>query len=248
MTANPSYPATDADVRRERARMAADPTPLARPVVVLGGWRSPFWQAANMARRIAGVTSADPSDVLAIAYFRAGRIGHAARLVCEAVAARWPSAAAERTVEVDVVGVSMGGLVARAAAAGMTDGGEPATPRLCIRRLFTLGTPHRGARLAMFVAPDPAARDMRPGSAYLAALDEAAAAADYELIPYARTRDGWVGATRTAPPGAHPIWTEGPVWLSHMTITWDDRILVDIARRLRGEPPLARGGSPPPTD
>lgn len=248
MTPNPSYPASDADIRRERARMAAAPRPLERPVVVLGGWRSPAWQAGGMARRIVGVTSGDPADVLAISYVRTGRIDEAARLVCETVAARWPSPDPERTTEVDVIGVSMGGLVARAAAAGMTGDAPPAPPRLRIRRLFTLGTPHRGARLAALVAPDAAARDMRPGSSYLAALDEAATTAEYELIPYARTRDGWVGATRTAPPGEHPIWTPGPIWLSHMTITWDERILVDMARRLRSEPPLALRGSPPPTD
>jgi hypothetical protein len=139
----------------------------------------------------------------------------------------------------------MGGLVARAAAIA-DPGGRRA--RLRIRRLFTLGTPHRGARITPYLAPDPASRQMRPGSAFLGALDDAMARADYELICYARLGDSWVGARNTAPPGHETHWKRGLVLMSHQTISHDALITTDIARRLRGEPPLAVRPSPPPCD
>lgn len=146
----------------------------------------------------------------------------------------------------------MGGLVARLAALA-PEAREPfgiptELPRLNIARLFTLATPHRGASLAGIVALDAAARDMKPGSPFLRDLD--AAEPDprlYEMVCYARLRDAWVGATNTAPPGTNPIWVPTPARnLAHLTVSRDRRILLDIARRLRGEPPLALEPSPPP--
>lgn len=178
----------------------------------------------------------------------------AARLV-GLVEARWPSHEQGWTREVDVVGVSMGGLVARAGAAGVGAGGGPSAGgrRLRIGRLFTLGTPHCGARLAELARPDAAARDMRAGSAFLSRLDEARGASErgalYEMVCYTRLRDSWVGAGRTAPPGLDVHWVSGWRVLSHVTVSMDPRIVVDIARRLRGEDPLARpDGRPPPRD
>ena len=69
--------------------------------------------------------------------------------------------------------------------------------RLKIVRLFTLGTPHGGAKLAEVARPDAAARDMRAGSAFLTALDRSLAGASYELVCYTRLRDTWVGQPGT---------------------------------------------------
>ena len=69
---------------------------------------------------------------------------------------------------------------------------------------------------------------------------------------YAQLRDWWVGAGRAAPPGMVPIWTdtEGAAArvFSHFQINFNRRVLRDIARRLRGEEPVARCGSLPPCD
>ena len=89
---------------------------------------------------------------------------------------------------------------------------------------------------------------MRPGSAFLRALDEALIADPIELIPYARLRDAMVGAQHAAPPGRNPLWVDGPPALSHLAITTDKRIMLDIALRLRGEEPVAREGDPPPRE
>ena len=85
-------------------------------------------------------------------------------------------------IEVDVVAISMGGLIARYAAMPLPDDSR----QLRIRRLFTISTPHRGAKLAALPTFDQRQIDMRPGSAFLASLDDALADADYDLLPYVR--------------------------------------------------------------
>src|SRR5690606_26467334 len=136
--------------------------------VILGGWRTPSWSARGMARRIRRLTGAAEESVLPISYPLEHDFARIAADVVERVESRWPCDDPERTVEVDVIGISMGGLVARTAALRPAERpghrGPPTGKRLRIRRLFTLGTPHRGAKLAPFVPLDPAARQMRPGS------------------------------------------------------------------------------------
>jgi len=144
-----------------------------------------------------------------------------------------------RPPELDLIGISMGGLIARGLAL--------AAPDIRIARIFTLATPHRGARMAPFVPIEPLAAAMRPVCDFLCRLDAALPAATYELHCYARLRDSWVGARNTAPHDREPYWVPGPTLLSHQTISADPLIRTDIARRLRGEPPLATHGSPPPT-
>ncbi len=223
--------------------MRADPAPLARPVVVLGGYRTPWLTGERLAARLASLTSGRRDDFLSVAYATAHRVEDAAARAKGAIG-RWQSQRGEDGADgapdqgFDVVGISMGGIVGRMLAAG----GMP------VRRLFTLATPHRGALLAGRIAPDPAARALRRGSALLASLDDALAGNTVEIVPYARLYDGMVGATNAAPMGSHPLWRRGPRWLAHLTITSDDAFVVDIARRLRGEAPIATPGGPAPRD
>jgi len=72
----------------------------------------------------------------------------------------------------DVVAVSMGGLIARKAIIDGHDG-----THINARRLFTLATPHKGAKLANLIALDSTSRDMRPGCDFLCDLDAREAAA-----------------------------------------------------------------------
>jgi pimeloyl-ACP methyl ester carboxylesterase len=165
-----------------------------------------------------------------------------ARRVIEAVNARWPSDHPGHTVEVDVVGFSMGGLVARFAAAPTRVTGFDR--HLHVNQLYTLATPHRGARSA-FLDLDRAVVQMKPGAVFLADLDECRNECAYEIVPYAQTNDWIVGARNAAPPGQEPIWTAGTLTFSHFTITTNRRVLVDIARRMRGEGGLAEPSEPP---
>jgi hypothetical protein len=244
VSANPDFPCPTEGLAAETRRMLAAPRSLTRPLLVLSGWRAPGFPAAAMAarlRRLVGETDAGRAG--AVSFTFCNRIEQGPPKVIRAVDRLWPTDDPAATTEIDVVGISMGGLIARAAAAGV-EGGR----RLRIARLFTLGTPHRGARVARWLRPDPSVCSMAPGSEFLATLDRALTAADYELVCYARLRDSWVGASNTAPHGRSPIWKPGPPILAHQTISTDRLIRLDIARRLRGEPPLGVRASAPPCE
>ncbi len=242
---NPNLPLTRKAAAADLRRMEEFPRPLERPVVVLAGWRSPHAVTNMLESRLCKATSGREQDFLSISYPLSASIESIAKRVVEKVQEKWPNEDEAETIEVDVVAFSMGGLVARLASLPEND---EQGRRLKIRRLYTLATPHRGARLASTIAPDSAARDMRPGSDLLERLDHALESADFDLLCYAHLNDRMVGATNTSPPGIDPIWVNGTIALSHFTTTFDRRIRADIARRLRGENSLALGTSEPPRD
>jgi hypothetical protein len=242
---NPSLPVTVADARQDLLEMADAPRPLARPLVVLGGIHDPGFIASGLRRRVARVTD-DEDSIIAISFIVENTFDKCRDRVISEVEERYAHDDPTATVEVDVLAFSMGGLVARHAARPRPDG-----KRLRIRRLFTISSPHRGARLARLPTLDARVKDMRPGSEFLVALDEALAEADYELLTYARLHDVIVGAPNTSAPGVPPWWVASIPWtLTHMAAASDPRITADIARRLRGdepvtlEPPFPMPGAP----
>lgn len=238
---NPSFPLRAGDARADLRRMRKQPVALARPVVVLGGFLDPGFVSGPLTadfRRWLG-----DERVVGVGFLTETDFEGCRRRVIDAVRRDFPNNDPRETAEVDVVAVSMGGLVARYAAAppanpaGASD--APPLPRLRIVRLFTISSPHRGAVAAdRFPAWQRLHADMRPGSAFLRGLDEAWAARDYELYPYARLHDGIVGEANTAPEGRTAWWVGGPKWgEGHFGVERDPRILDDILLRLRGERP-----------
>jgi len=247
-TENPAFPVDRAMIDEEWDRLRdGEPAVLERPVVVLAGYRAVPSMAVRLADRLALLTGAPREEFFAISYTFGSNMANIVDLVTTRVDKRWPSDDPDETIEVDVIGISMGGLIGRASALPK-DVAIHEGKRLNVRRLYTLASPHRGALLAEKIAPDKAAKAMRPGSPFLDRLDRALTMIDYEITPYAVLNDSWVGATRTAPIGYEPIWTGGRSAFSHFAVADDRRILVDLARRLRGEPPLAKHGAPPPKD
>ncbi len=242
---NPSFPATEREIEADLARMEREPVRLERPVIVLSGYRSPHPVASRLAERLRELTGAERSRVQSLAYIGSGTVEEPARKAVARVEELWPSDDPDWTTEVDVVAISMGGLVARLAAADPEMRGEPGGKRLRIGTLYTLASPHRGARLAKTIRLDSACRSMRPGSAFLAQLDDVFADREYEVVPYAVLRDTWVGARHAAPVGQEPIWVPGRVMLSHHLVSFNRRIHADLSRRLRGEEPLGQPGEPP---
>ena len=243
MPTNPGFAISARDARSLLSAMTREPRPGPRPLLILGGWRAPALLPATLARVLRRVVGLPSERVACVSFLAAHSIPDAAQRA-RATLRRlgWDAG------PVDIVGISMGGLVARTLAAGL-EGHEPHT----IHHLFTLATPHRGARLATVLRPDAAARDMRPGSPFLHALDEAWSRGrrPHETRAYALLRDWWVGATRTMPPGHGVHWvdpTPEAFLLSHFLISRDPRIVADIARQLRGEPPLAMHADEPPID
>jgi hypothetical protein len=246
---------TRVSAAQELTRLSNDPIPLKRPIVVLSGYHTLAMHAAPLAAKVTKATSGKSEDVLLISYPTSSDIDDITQSVINQVEQRWPSSCPNCTVEVDVIGVSMGGIIARWAAlppAHRTRCGEPpcvpqpGSKRLNVARLFTYASPHRGAHLATTLALDSAAVDLKPGSPLLTALDQAPNARAFELTCYAHTGDLIVGATRTAPPGMNPIWTEGTVMFSHMAVVHNPIFIADTARRLRGEAPLVEPTQSPP--
>ncbi|MBM4107824.1 MAG: hypothetical protein FJ255_03280 [Phycisphaerae bacterium] len=252
---NEMFPVTRAQALREHARLRASPVPLERPVLILGGWRAPRLTALGLERTLKPLTSGRDEDFLTVTYPLAGSAASAWARAERALLERFSEGGPGLGRPIDVVGISMGGLVAKLAAMdperrralGFGFCGER---RLHVHRLFTLATPHRGARLARLVRFDAATRLMRPGSPLLRALDDSPALE--RLVPYTLLGDWWVGSGGTAPEGLVPIWlppqTLAERALGHFLINRNPAIVADVARRLRGEEPLGRAGAPPPSD
>ncbi len=234
---NPSLPMSKGEARAALRAMRREPRPIARPVVILGGLHDPGFDGSALAGTIRKISAPDGQVIsLNFGKLSTGTFDGCRDYVVSAVERAFGPGTGGESVEVDVVGYSMGGLVARHAARPRSDGGT----RLKVRRLFTIATPHRGARLATLPTLDPRAADMRFGSEFLRSLDLAMPQADYELFSYTRTNDWIVGEENTAPPGLDPWWVPvAPISFSHLGASTDPRIVADIARRLRGEMPFA---------
>jgi hypothetical protein len=267
---NPSFNVSNNAAREALREMRDDAKRLPRPLVVLGGLDDPGVATTVLTDDFREISGDDPR-VIGVSFFFCGSFDGCRKRVIDAVDKAFPSDDPVWTTEVDVVAVSMGGLVARYAAAEPTpppapnqadssDEGAASQPsaatgtrarRLRIARLFTISSPHRGAALAFLPTFNQLQIDMRAGSKFLRRLDACDAmtleansaqtrpAGGYELIPYVRLDDMIVGERNAAPEGWTPWWVPAvPLQDSHMFAIADARIVADIARRLRGEPPL----------
>lgn len=210
--------------------MEDQPKALVRPVVVLGGIYDPGIAASHVARKLREIAGED-APIVHLGFLDTGTFDGSADKVVEALNERFPSCDPHQTIDVDVIGFSMGGLVARYASSD--EYAAKGRQRLRIVRLFTVSSPHQGANLAWVPTFDARVIDMRRNSAFLARLN--AEPINYELFAYARLGDLVVGETNAAPTGTTPWWLSKHHGLSHASAYSDSRILADIARRLRGE-------------
>ncbi len=230
---NTSFDLSLADARADLKRLRQAPVEPERPIVIATGFLDPGVVPILLAGRLRDLTHEEAAIVRASFLFNFTFQSCRDKLIRE-VERQCPSDDPQWTSEVDVIGFSMGGLVARYAALPRTDGGK----RLRIRTLFTISTPHRGARLARLPALDARARDMRAGSAFLRELDAALPTARYELCCYTSLGDFIVGAENAAPAN-QPAWWVSSRFLqpAHFSAWNDPRILADICRRVRREEP-----------
>jgi hypothetical protein len=241
---NPSFAVSFAEAGRAVDQMRADRRALARPLVIIGG----FGDANLSPPLFKGFFQSICRDsrIITVSIGFCQSFNDCRQKVIDSVDEACPTDDPNFTREVDVVGASLGGLVARFAAAPSDDPAH--SRRLKIGRLFSISSPHRGATLADLVALTSYHRDMKPDSAFLKQLAQHDPEANYELYPYVRLRDEIVGAQHAAPPGIEPLWLPNPpLAMSHLGAMIDTRILADIARRLRGEEPFAQvPGTPLP--
>ncbi len=230
---NPSFDVSIAEARQAIERMKDQPQTLDRPVVVLGGYLDVGLAARHVVRRLEATTQGQP--IVAVSFPFEMSFDGCRRRVLDAVSKAFADQPDPFEVEVDVIGVSMGGLVGRYVAME-----QPGEPRLRVRRLFTIATPHRGAALAKLPSWHGLVKAMRRDSAFLESLDAEAAEAPYELIPYVRLDDVIVGSANAAPPGQQPRWVDNPsLTAAHLHAHRDPRILADILLRLRGQTPFS---------
>lgn len=235
--ANPSFPITYPQARQAIDEMAAHPKPLARPVVIIGGYHDPYVSPPYVAAQIRKLTPDAQTLGAAVGFY--ATMEDCRQHVIDAVDQAYPSTDPVWTTEVDVIGLSLGGLIGRYAAAASQDSQHPR--RLRIARLLTVSSPHSGASLAEVGAFTQLERDLHPKSDFMKYVAACDASATYQLIPYARLGDSIVGEQYAAPPGQIPFWLATPATEGGHSGAWTDvRILADIARRLRDEPPFTR--------
>lgn len=255
---NPAFPVTVDQAHRAIDKMRADRWPLPRPLVVIGGFLDPNVSPPLFAHFFDGVSR--DATIIPVSVGTCGSFDECRQTVIAAVDRACPSSDPVWTTQVDVVGASLGGLVARYAAAplltrapspfstpapGGQGGKNNVARRLNIGRLFTISSPLAGARLANVVGFADFHRDMQDDSEFLQYLSGEDRHARYQLICYVHLDDEIVGDHRAAPPGSNPYWLANDSILApHFAAMIDERILADIALRLRGEPAFSH---PPPT-
>jgi pimeloyl-ACP methyl ester carboxylesterase len=239
---NPSFPVTDKQADQAIAQMRADPRPLPRPVVLVGGFLDP--EVVPTYHKMFFKSISSDAILIPVSVGFCNSFGECRDKVISAVDAACPSNDPIWTNEVDVVGVSLGGLVARFAAAPSLDPSRPR--RLKIARLFSISSPQSGAKIAETAPATEFDRDLRPGSDFLKDIASADATATYKIYPYVLLRDDVINDAYAAPPGMTAFWLANDSWFpSHPAAMVDDRILADIGRRLRDEPAFSHEPAAP---
>jgi pimeloyl-ACP methyl ester carboxylesterase len=235
---NPSLPVSIDMATRDLKRMTDDPKPLDRPLVIITGFMDPGIAAVSLESRFRCISG--DCRIVAISLFECGSFESCRRKVMRTVDGAFPCADQMQTTDVDVVGYSMGGLVARLAA----NPPQGVARRLRIKRLFTISTPNQGAiRARELPLLHPLQADMRPGSALITRLN--ATPTPYTVYSYIHFGDKVIGETNAVIPGGELWWVSTPALDNpHLGAPGDPRIIDDISRRLRGEMPVA---TTPPT-
>jgi pimeloyl-ACP methyl ester carboxylesterase len=236
---NPSFRITYGEADRARVEMSTQRRPLPRPLVIVSGYLDFFASRANLARR--NLRTVIDDDRVLVVDAHPSTYPEMRQALIDAVDKAFPTDDPDYTTEVDVIGQSIGGLVASYAAAPSQD---PARPRrLRVARLFAVSTPFRGSSMARRWGFTAFHRSMTPGSPFIGYVDACAARAAYEVVPYVLLGDSVIGVANAAPRGATPFWLSTQALFPHPESQDDKRIYIDIARRLRGETPFS---TPPP--
>ena len=237
--ANPSFPLTRERAQRDLERISRDPQPLRRPILILGGFADPGFGGLVVGNDMRRYLPRD-AKVITVSFLFCDSFAACRNRVIAAVDRECPTDDPTQTSEVDVIGLSMGGLVGRYCAAPDVPG-----RRLRVHTLFTASSPLSGAlRAERWPRLLTMQKDMLPGSDFYRRLDDAERAvggAEYELVPYVRLGDTVVGPQYAAPSGRTAWWVPGPPGeLAHVGAMTDPRILSDVLRRLRGEKPWTK--------
>ncbi len=239
---NPSFPVSIADAKKILHRDIDHPVVLERPLLIVGGFMDPG--VAPFVLRGEFLSWTGDERIISVPLGWVSSFDQARRDIIATVDQAFPCSDPAVTTEVDVIGVSMGGLAARYAAADEPKPGVHPPRRLRIGRLFTISSPHRGALLADDIPLNlhPLQADMREDSPMIHWLNTRSEREDelFQIFSYTRLNDLYVGTYNAALPGRTAWWVAPPPLATpHGSAFRDPRILADILCRLRGDPPLS---------
>lgn len=230
---NPSFAATRSEAKAQLARVAQMPVPLDRPLVICGGFMDfglgPWLMERKLRRYVSG-------RIILVSFATCGSLEDCRSRLVRRIDKALGDVDPQTTAEVDVIGQSMGGLIAVHAALDASALGK----RVRLRTLYTICSPLQGAKLATATSFDVFRyqRDMRPHSALYERLSNQKR--DYEIVSYSRLRDDKVGEEYSALPGTRSWWVDTPSNEdTHDRADFDPRIILDIVLRLRREKPMA---------
>ena len=199
--ANPSFPIEPDEAKSRLDDLKSSKKRLDRPLILLGGFLDPGIGPATY-RKVLGKFL--EGEMIAISFADRSSFESCRERVIARVDENFPTDDPDRTIEVDVIGESMGGLVAMFCALD-----DPQLGRtLRIRNLYTIASPLRGARLAER-APfllNSMQRDMKPGSALYQRIENSPI--DYQIYSYTRLDDDIVGEMYTSAPNRGVWWVE----------------------------------------
>ncbi len=189
-----------------------------RPVILLHGYAMNRANFVLLARRLA---AAGLGPVYGFEYWSLGRTSHAARQLADFVA---QVRATTGAADVDLVGHSMGGVVARYYVAFA--GGDPV-----VAHLVTLGSPHAGSDLTAY-GVGHARRELVAGSRLLDRLAAAPAPVHARVTSIWSTADTLVPGARQAPlAGAETVMLYS---VGHLGLLASASVAEEIVGLLRG--------------
>lgn len=236
---NPSFPIDSKEARTRLDELKKSKKQLERPLLVLGGFLDPGIGPATY-RKVLGQYV--EGDIITMSFANQSSFEACRERVISGVDQKFPTVDPDQTIEVDVLGESMGGLVAMFSALDDPELGR----RLRIRNLYTISSPLRGAKLAQrspFLF-NSMQKNMKPGSPLYQKIESSRI--DYQIFSYTRLNDDIVGEEFASAADHGVWWVDNPHGEpAHVGAMLDRRILLDVILRLRNEKPVTKW---PPAD
>ncbi|GLY63816.1 lipase [Amycolatopsis taiwanensis] len=209
--------------RRWTIAAPAPPTVLERPLVVLPGLADNAAIFTELRRALPGpVVSFGYSPLIGDVRVAAGQLAEQIEELC----------AVAGVSTVDVVGHSLGGLIARYYVQRL--GGHRR-----VHHTVTIATPHRGTVTAWLLSPLPLVRQLRPGSDLFEELTEPAPECTARFVTFSSTADALILPARNAQL-EHPDLTVRNVVIAdvgHLALAADRDVIAEIRALLVPESP-----------
>jgi hypothetical protein len=133
---NPSLPVTIPHAKQALEQMHESPKALSRPVVVVAGWLDVGVAAPQIAEHLREATG--DGRVISVSMGLYPTFNACREHLIASVDEAFPSSDPLYTTEVDVVGYSMGGIVARYAASDIPYDGQKPKRQMRVNRMFTI--------------------------------------------------------------------------------------------------------------